>query len=159
MTMTAADRRQEAADFLEKVGCRITTSFSGRRVGSYSVGRIGEDGYFLPTTWPREEYVLDWVFGHREQVRRGVLGEPVEFQLFLQHAVERAVERAGDDWHIFVAAVGNDLDQVRLEAREAKDDEVLDLLDEIEDLRSGSPSRVLARVRDVLRVGGQVPRM
>ena len=155
MAIAATDRRQEAADFLEKLGCRITASFFDRNGGSYSVGRIGEDGYFLPTTWPREEYVLDWVYGHREQVRRGVLGEPVEFQLFLEHAAARA----GDDWHIFLAAVGNDLDQVRLEAREAKDDEVLDLLDDIEDLRSGSPSEVLERVRSALGIDLQAPRM
>ena len=159
MTITAADRREEAADFLERVGCRITTSFSDRGGGSYSVGRIGQEGYFLPTTWPKEEYVLDWVYGHREQVRRGVLGEPVEFALFLEHAVEKAAERAGDDWHMFVAALGNDLDQVRLEAREAKDDEILDLVDDIEGLRSGSPTEVLARVREVLGVGAQAPRM
>jgi hypothetical protein len=159
MAITAADRRQEAADFLEKLGCIVTASFFDRDGGSYSVGRIGEDGYFLPTTWPKPEYVLDWVYGHREQVRRGVLGEPVEFQLFLEHAVERAAGRAGGDWHIFLAAVGNDLDQVRLEAREAKDDEVLDLLDDIEDLRSGSPAEVLERVRSALGLDMQAPRM
>ncbi len=159
MTITAADRRAEAADFLERIGCRITASFFDRREGSYSVGRIGQDGYFLPTTWPREEYVLDWVYGHREQVRRGVLGEPVEFALFLEHAVEKAAERAGDDWHMFVAALGNDLDQVQLEAREAKDDEILDLVDDIEGMRSGSPADVLARVREVLGHVAQAPRM
>jgi predicted HD phosphohydrolase len=159
MTITAADRRAEAADFLERIGCRITASFFDRREGSYSVGRIGQDGYFLPTTWPREEYVLDWVYGHREQVRRGVLGEPVEFALFLEHAVEKAAERAGDDWHMFVAALGNDLDQVQLEAREAKDDEILDLVDDIEGMRSGSPADVLARVREVLGLVAQAPRM
>lgn len=159
MTITAADRRAEAADFLERIGCRITASFFNRREGSYSVGRIGQDGYFLPTTWPREEYVLDWVYGHREQVRRGVLGEPVEFALFLEHAVEKAAERAGDDWHMFVAALGNDLDQVQLEAREAKDDEILDLVDDIEGMRSGSPADVLARVREVLGLVAQAPRM
>lgn len=156
--MVAAERREEAAEFLAKLGCEVTCSFFDRNGGSYSVGRIGQNGYFLPTTWPRQEYVLDYVHGHREQIRRGVLGEPVEFHLFLEFAVERAAERAGDDWHVFVAAVGNDLDQVRREAREAKDDEVLDLLDEIEDLRTGSPSEVLGRVRSALDLGHCAPR-
>ncbi|GJD89446.1 hypothetical protein BHAOGJBA_2973 [Methylobacterium hispanicum] len=157
--MTLAERRAEAAEFLEKVGCEITSSFFGRNGGSYSVGRIGRNAYFLPTTWPREEYVLDWVHGHREQVRRGVLGEPVEFQLFLEFAVERAAERAGGDWHLFVAALGNDLDQVRREAREAKDDEVLDLVDEIEGMRAGSPAEVLGRVRNALGLNPSSPRL
>lgn len=157
--MTAAERREEAAEFLDKLGCEITCSFHDRDGGSYSVGRIGQNAYFLPTTWPRREYVLDWVHGHPEQIRRGVLGEPVEFQLFLEFVVQRAAERAGDDWHVFVAAVGNDLDQVRREAREAKDDEVLDLLDEIEDIQTGSPSEVLGRVRSVLGLAHSAPRI
>ncbi|OAH21720.1 hypothetical protein AX289_16830 [Methylorubrum populi] len=157
--MTAAERRQEAAEFLDKLGCEITCSFHDRDGGSYSVGRVGQNAYFLPTTWPRREYVLDWVHGHPEQIRRGVLGEPVEFQLFLEFAVQRAAERAGDDWHVFVAAVGNDLDQVRREAREAKDDEVLDLLDEIEGMSSGSPDDVLERTRNALGLSSSAPRI
>jgi hypothetical protein len=156
--MTVAEMRDDAAKFLAKLGCEITCSFSGRDGGSYSVGRIGENACFLPTTWPREEYVLDWVHAHREQVRRGVLGEPVEFHLFLEFALERAADRSGGNWHLFVAAVGNDLDQVRREASEATDDEVLDLLDAIEEMSGGSPDDVLERTRSALCLSSSPPR-
>lgn len=146
MTRTES-RRLDAADFLERVGCEIKTVFSDRRGGSYSVGRTEVNGYFLPTTWSSETAVLDWVHANHAVVRRGVLGEPVDRAEYLVHVLEQAAARAAGDWHVFVAAAGDGVAQVRKEAETATDDELLEAVEIFESVDRRTPEAVVEMVR------------
>lgn len=149
MTRTET-RRLDAADFLERVGCEIKTVMSDRRGGSYSVGRVGELGYFLPTTWASEAAVLDWVHGNHAVVRRGVLGDPVDRADYLVHVLERAAERASGDWYVFMAAAGDGVAQVRREAEASRDQELLDAVAIFEEADRRAPETLVAMVRGQL---------
>jgi len=149
MTRTE-NRRLDAADFLERVGCEIKTVMSDRRGGSYSVGRAGENAYFLPATWSSEAAVLDWVHANHAVVRRGVLGDPVDRAEYLVHVLERAAERADGDWYVFMAAAGDGVAQVRREAEASRDDDLLEAVAIFEDADRRAPETLVAMVRGQL---------